>query len=114
MIKHRSMILQDGSRRQSDNIYYTKLSADALKQLTIPAGARYAIVTGDAAFFVSRDGLTFTLPTGDIIDGTGPVMVPANVEVVIDLQTMIDPSTASQKLGLRAVATPLIQIEWCA
>jgi len=56
------------------------LAAGVEKTVTVPTGANFCIFSGDADFYVRPDA-TAALPAGDVTDGTGSELNPAQWDV---------------------------------
>lgn len=112
MIKLRSALVAEVLLRQADYINYRVLAAAAHESATVPAGARYARVTATGLAYAKLGSASFAVPAGDITDGTGPIMLPPNTPVLIDLQAQVD--AGSPALGFVAAAIQTVQIEYFA
>lgn len=105
MIKFRSALAEEVLLPQSDYIDYYTLAADTHEAHAVPSGARYAKVTAASLAYAKPTATSFALPSGDITDGTGPITLPANVAVLIDLRN-------GTSLGLRAAGTPIVEVQY--
>lgn len=65
----------------SDSVYNLVLVANAEGHVTIPAGASRVIFNSTAAIFVKvgAAGITATVPSGNITDGTGSRLNPSGI-----------------------------------
>lgn len=70
----------------SDCVYDVALSANTARTVTWPAScgvngypAQYAIFSSSAAFWMSGNGQTAQIPSGDVVNGNGSMLNPAQV-----------------------------------
>lgn len=86
------------------------LAAATAETITRPAGYSVAVITADAACYV-RNGGAAVATVADVVNGTGSILVPANVPRIIDFN--LDAPTAPLA-SISIISTPggNVSVEW--
>lgn len=79
------------------------LGAGTAESYAVPAGAAYAIITSDGAFFARLTG-TAVIPTTEVSDGTASMYIPAGIQIRVEGGTTISMIRAAASSTIITIA----------
>lgn len=89
----------------TDYIDYRVLAADTHESHTAPTGAEFVRITPVDADLYILIGDTAAVPSADVTDGSGSILVPDGV-------SRIFPMGAQTTVGLKSAGTPTVMLEF--